>query len=55
MLQLHNIGYIHRDLKPDNIVLKLIPLEVRVIDFDVSYLASSTKKGTMVGTRGYVP
>ena len=28
------MGYIHRDLKPDNIVINLDPLEVSVIDFD---------------------
>jgi serine/threonine protein kinase len=32
------MGYIHRDLKPDNIVLNLEPLAVRIIDFDAAAL-----------------
>jgi serine/threonine protein kinase len=36
--ELHQLGYVHRDLKPDNIVLNLEPLEVRVIDFDASVI-----------------
>ena len=34
--ELHSIGYIHRDLKPVNIVLNLKPLSVRLIDFNRS-------------------
>ena len=30
------MGYVHRDLKPDNVVLNLEPLEVKVIDFDAA-------------------
>ena len=35
--QLHHLGYTHRDLRPENIVLNLSPLEVRIIDFTVAY------------------
>lgn len=53
--ELHQLGYVHRDLKPDNIVLSLNPLEVRVIDFDAALLDSQTTKGKVRGTPGYYP
>jgi serine/threonine protein kinase len=34
--ELHELGYVHRDLKPDNIAVNLKPLQVVVIDFDRS-------------------
>ena len=34
--ELHSIGYIHRHLKPENIVLNFKPLSVRLIDFNRS-------------------
>jgi serine/threonine protein kinase len=49
------LGYIHRDLKPDNIILNLNPLEVRVIDFDHAFLDSTNTLGTAMGTPGYTP
>ena len=36
--QLHALGYVHRDLKPENIVINLNPYEVKLIDFDRTYL-----------------
>ena len=45
----------HRDLKPDNIVLNLDPLEVRIIDFDAVFLDSTTTVGTARGIPGYFP
>ena len=53
--ELHQLGYVHRDLKPDNIVLSLDPLEVRVIDFDAALLDSQATKGKVRGTPGYYP
>ena len=49
------MGYIHRDLKPDNVVLNLEPLEVKIIDFDAVQLDSELSIGTAFGTPGYFP
>ena len=53
--QIHNLGFVHRDLKPDNIILNLDPLEVRVIDFNRSLIDSTTSSGSIFGTPGYYP
>ena len=47
--------WVHRDLKPDNIMLNLDPLEVRVIDFDRAVPAFESTKGIVKGTGGYFP
>lgn len=53
--ELHHIGYQHRDLKPDNIVLNINPLEVRVIDFNRVVTSETNTLGHWRGTPGYSP
>jgi len=55
MKQLHTLGYVHRDIKPDNIVINLKPLEVRLIDFNRSILRTVDTRGHIRGTEGYFP
>jgi eukaryotic-like serine/threonine-protein kinase len=55
----HQAGMVHRDLKPDNIMLEGSNLaRVKVIDFGIARRLRETqvltRTGTMVGTPGYV-
>ena len=53
--ELHQQGVVHRDLKPDNVVLSLRPLRVRIIDLESCFNMGVRTKGTFVGTCGYYP
>ena len=47
------MGYVHKDLKPDNIMVNLDPLEVKIIDFNRVNLTSSETERHVRGATGY--
>ena len=49
------MGYVHRDLKPDNIMLNFQPLKVVLIDFNRSLRVENSRYGNVMGTSGYYP
>lgn len=50
------MGFVHRDLKPDNIVLNIErPLKVALIDFDRALPTLNTCTTGTRGTPGYQP
>jgi serine/threonine protein kinase len=49
------MGFVHRDLKPDNIMINLDPIHVRIIDFNRVNLTSTRTMGSVRGTPGYFP
>ena len=54
--ELHDLGFVHRDLKPDNIVLSIgHPMKVALIDFDKSLPITITCTAGTRGTPGYQP
>jgi serine/threonine protein kinase len=54
--ELHGMGYVHRDLKPDNIVLNINrPINVVLIDFDRALPVTNKSHSGIRGTPGYQP
>ena len=54
--ELYDLGFVHRDLKPDNIVLSLDrPIRVALIDFDRSLPKTMKCHTGERGTPGYQP
>ena len=53
--ELHELGFVHRNMKPDNIVVNIDPLHVAIIDFNRALArGDETEYGTL-GTPGYHP
>jgi serine/threonine protein kinase len=53
--ELRELGYVHRDLKPDNVVVSFQPLHAVLIDFNRSAFTTATTEGILYGTPGYTP
>ena len=44
VMELHALGYTHRALEPSHVVIRLAPLEVRVISFSGAIPCSQSSK-----------
>ena len=51
---IHQLGYVHRDLKQYNIMITLRPLTATIIDFDLSHLRGAIISGQVRGTQGTI-
>jgi serine/threonine protein kinase len=54
-MELLDLGYVHRDVKPENVVLSADFAKVKLIDFNRAMPIQQFTKGTVRGTDGYYP
>ena len=57
---MHKVGYVHADLKPENIMLianpnDILMYQVKIIDFGLSTNIKSNISTIIAGTPGYTP
>ncbi len=52
---LHERGIIHRDIKPDNVMMDLNTGELELFDYGLSKYDGVDDAGSIQGTRGYIP
>ena len=55
----HNMGVVHRDIKPDNIIFNEQQSSIKIADFGIAHLGNSTEQektqaGTILGTPRYM-
>ncbi len=55
MLDLYNIGVVHRDIKESNVIMSLVSGQIFLIDFGASTYDTGKGFTDRVGTRGYEP
>lgn len=48
---MHRLGYVHGDLKPDNVVVT--PTDVRIVDFDLAHELEGASAASGAGSIGY--
>lgn len=53
--ELHDMGFVHRDLRPSNIMLCTRPYKVTLINFEYATPRSQSTRGTNIGKEGYAP